>query len=391
MKILYLMCLFALIAISTVLNAMELPPPPGSQAVNTMTTKVQDLAARVKDLRDSVVTIDPDTDIQRLAAAIIEIEDLQSPLQEYKSYIQQKMDEDPEFINRLNDEGMPPRIVEGQLELSLRHDLNAIGMTLGIGTDRGTITPEGTLEGYSKDIHQLVSQEDEIYDMIENLSGPLIRFKNLKSRYPAYLIFFTENRRYTPQEAHVILHIANYVLSVKEALSLAQKDNGRYLLNLLKTYVDWLPWGTHLDEDVEVIKMHGSIMSITDKNNKTMLDWTKELINDVQETINAMKKNQQPTAYMEEALVQLNELATMLKGVVPTDTGQLKKIPTRSLLRTEKNVINPVTGLKPYERPMTEEEKEHIARMKGLGLETERELLEVSDIAATNPELQKNQ
>ena len=127
--------------------------------------------------------------------------------------------------------------------------------------------------------------------------------------------------------------------------------------------------------------MHGSIMSITDKNNRTMLDWTNELINNVKDAINTMQRSHQTTGYMDKALHQLLEIATMLKGVKKTDTGEVRKIPTRSLLRTEKNVLNPITGLKPYERTMTEEEKEHIARMKGLGLETERHLLEVSDIA----------
>lgn len=372
------------IAASGVLNAMKTPQALHIRQafllrkdVNTMTDMVQAIARKVKNLRDRIITINPEIDTQDVQMAIDEIKGLEKPVQDLKNYVQEKKAANPNFVNALNDEGMPPRIIEGELELSFRHDLNAIGMTLGIGTDRWTINAQGVLQ-WNEDIWKLVHQEDKIYDMIENLSGPLIRFRNFKNRYSDYLTFFAENKRYTPQEAHVILHIATYVISVREALKLAQIDGGRYLLNLVKTYVDWLPWGTHLDEDVEIVKLHGSIMSITDKNNKRMFDWTHGLINNIKETRYAMRRNQQSTTYIDETLQQLYELATMLKGVKKTDTGELRKITTRSPLRTEKNVT---PGLWPYERPMTEEEKEHIARMKGLGLETERELLEVSDIA----------
>lgn len=383
--------LLPILGLAISLNAFELPPQaPSSQDANTMTDMVQGIARKVKNLRDRIITIDPEKDTQAVQAAVQEIQGLEKQVQDLNNFVHAKKAANPDFINQLNDEGMPPRIVEGEIELSFRHDLNAIGMSLGIGNDRGTITEQGTLEGWSEDLSKLVQQEDKIYDTIENLHGPLIRFKNLKNRYPDLLTFFAENKRYTPQEAHVILHIATYVIAVREALALAPKDGGRYLLNLLKTYVAWLPWGTHLDEDVEVIKMHGSIMSITDKNNKTMLDWTNELINNVKDAMRAMERNHQPTKYLEESLQQLQQIAIMLKGTLPTDTGELKKIPSRSLLRTEKSRLDEL-GLKPYMRPMSEEEKAHIARMKGLGLETERELLEVSDIATLNPELQKNQ
>ena len=105
---------------------------------------------------------------------------------------------------------------------------------MGIGTDRGRINTEGAFVDWNEDIWKFCSEEDKIYDMIENLTGPLIRLKNLKNRYPAYLTFFAENKRYTPQETHVIGHIATYVISVQEALALAEKDSGRYLLNLYK-------------------------------------------------------------------------------------------------------------------------------------------------------------
>lgn len=359
-------------------DAMEMPPIQSNENVNIMTDMVQNITKQIKKLRDRIITIDPEVDTMAVQEAILEIQNLENPIWALKFFIEDQKKRNRKFINQLNDEGMPPRIVEEELEVTLRHDLNAIGLTLGIGTDQ---------EDY--ELWYLVSEENKIYDMIENLRGPLIRFKNLKNRYPDYAIFIAENKRYTPQEAHVILHIASYVTSVNEALALAEKDSGRYLLNLLKTYVDWLPWGTHLDEDVEIVKMHGSIMSITDKNNMTMLDWTKELIKKVKEARNKLRRKNISTIFMEESLQQLRELATMLKGIKRTDTGELRKITTRSLLRPEKNVPAE-RGLWPYERPMTEKEKKHIERMKALNLATEKELLEVSDIAQVNPEYKKN-
>ena len=340
----------------------------GSEAVNTMTTMVQTIAAKVRRLRDNIATINPDKDIQKKEEAILEIKNLEKPVLDLKSFVQKEKRKNPDFINQLNNEGMPPRIIEEELELCFRHDLEAIGMSLGIGGYRE-----------NSDIDRLGAEEWAIYSMIENLSGPVMVFKNLNTRYKNYFEFLAENKRYSPQEAHVILHIATYVIAVRHALTLVEKDAGRYLLNLLKTYVDWLPEATHLDESVEITMRHGSIISVTDKNNKTMFDWTNDLINKVKAASEVLKKRNISTVYMEDSLKQLREIAMMLKGIIRTETGK-RKLTTRDPLRTSKRDFHPETGF-PYVRPLTEEEKKNIARIKALNLSTERELVEVSDVA----------
>src|SRR5260221_7772925 len=88
-----------------------------SEAANTMTTLVQQITAKVRNLRDEVVTINPDIDIQQKDAAILEIKNLEPLLLTLKSFVQKEKRKNPNFINQLNDEGMPPRIIEEEVEL----------------------------------------------------------------------------------------------------------------------------------------------------------------------------------------------------------------------------------------------------------------------------------
>ncbi len=336
----------------------------GSEAVNTMTTMAQGITAKVRNLRDKIVTIDPEKDIQQKEEAILEINNLEKPLHDLKIFVQKEKRKNPGFINQLNTEGMPPRIIEEEVELCFRHDLDAIGMSLGIGAAE---------ENY--DIWKLGDEEWKIYSMIENLSGPVVIFKNLDKRYKNYLEFVAENKRYSPQEAHVILHIATYVIAMRECLALAEKDAGRYLFNLLKTYVDWLPEATHFGENVEIIMQHGSLISVMDKNNKTMLDWTNDLINQVKVKSESLKKRNISTIYTDESLKQLREIAMMLKGIIRIETGK-RKLATRDPLRLKK-AFNPA-AIPGYESPLTEEEKKNIERLKALNLSTEKKLIDVS-------------
>jgi hypothetical protein len=335
-----------------------------SEAVNRMTTMVQGITAKVRNLRDRIASIDPEKDIQRADEAIAEITNLEQPLHDLKLFVQAEKRRNPDIINQLNTEGMPPRIVEEEVELCFRHDLDALGMSLGIGSS-----------GDNYDIWKLGNDEWAIYSMIENLSGPTMMFKNLSNRYKNYLEFVAENKRYSPQEAHVILHIANYVIAVRESLALAEKDAGRYLLNLLKTYVDWLPEATHFRENVEIIMQHGSLISVTDKNNKTMLDWTNTLIDQVKQKSEALRARNISTMYMNDALKQLQEIAMMLKGIIRTETGK-RKLATRDPLSLRK-AFNPA-AIPGYESPLTEEEKRNIDRLKALNPSTEKKLIDVS-------------
>jgi len=348
---------------------LEAETKAGNPAVNRMTDMVQAICRRVKDLRDKSITIKSD-DTKSVEEAKSEIQALETPMLEYQTFINDQKRAVPDFINHVNNEGMPPRVIEVELELSLRHDLEAISMTLGLGT---------FLE--NKDVDDLQSLESEIYDAIENLTGPVLKFKNLVHRYGSYRTFLQENKKYTQQESHVILHIATYVSQVTEALALADKDGGRYLFNLLKTYVEWLPEATHMRGLVEEVEAHGSLMGIADKNNRTMLDWTRELIETVKKKRAGLSATESSTIFFDDAINQLLELARILKHgltkkyIYNKETGkeeaQLKKIETRSFAPSTK--INPKTG-QAYRSIST--------RIKALDLATHRkDLGEVADTA----------
>ncbi len=400
----------AILSLTGMLNAMEPASAAGNKDVNILTNMVRHLTKNVRDIRDKSIKINPEKDTNDLKELINEIKHLAGQLQAIKIFVEKAIATDPDFKNKLNDEGMPPRIVEGELELSFRYDLDAIGMILALGTppydtdEQIKATNEllkttpyeqqiaiydrlETTSALKMAIWELTTVEYGIYNVLENLSGPLIRFKNLKNRYKSYLDFIAENKRYTPQEAHVALHIAAYVIAVEEAFALAKYDGGRHLYYLLKTYVNWLPEGTHMDESVEVIKGHGSIMSITDKNGKTMLDWTKELSEKAKALRESLNQHKKSSVFMDNAIQEFAEIENILtKGLTKTESGEIKKIKSRSFLDIEKAKLNEL-GFRIEKRPMTPEEVEHIARMKGLHLEmgkpieTEQELLEVSDIS----------
>jgi hypothetical protein len=134
-----------------------------------------------------------------------------------------------------------------------------------------------------------------------------------------------------------------------------------------------------------VIKGHGSIMSITDKNGKTMLDWTKEL-SEKAKRLNQDKKS----VFMDNAIKEFAEIEKILtKGLTKTESGEIRKMKTRSFLDVEKAKLNEL-GFRIEKRPMMPEEKKHIARVEALNLETKQELLETSDIAQAEFKSVKN-
>lgn len=402
----------AILSMSTLLNAMEQPPQAtGNKDANILTDMVRHLTKSVRDIRDKSIKANPEKDTNALNALVKEIKDLTGQLQAIKTFVENAIAADPDFKNKLNNEGMPPRIIEGELELSFRYDLDAIGMMLAEGTppydtdELKTGTYERIMAIYERQtatyelkeaIQELTIVEYGIYNVLENLKGPQIRFNNLSKRYKNYGPFIAEERegtykstihgkRYTPQEAHVALHIAAYVIAVEEAFALAKYDGGRHLYYLLKTYVNWLPEGTHMDESVEVIKGHGSIMSITDKNGKTMLDWTKEL-SEKAKRLNQDKKS----VFMDNAIKEFAEIEKILtKGLTKTESGEIRKMKTRSFLDLEKAKLNEL-GFRIEKRPMKPEEELHIKRMEALNLETKQELLETSDIAQSEFKSVKN-
>jgi hypothetical protein len=71
----------------------------------------------------------------------------------------------------------------------------------------------------------------------------------------------------------------------------------------------------------------------------------------------------------------------LLKGIVRTDTGK-RKLETRDPLKTAKRDFDPATGFsKDFFRPLAEQEKKDIARIKALNPATEKELIDVYDTA----------
>jgi hypothetical protein len=352
----------------------------GDKNVNILTDMVQQLTKKVRDLRDRSININTEKDTKALKEVLVEVKGFANQLHAIKNFVEKAITADPNFKNKLNDEAMPPRIIEGELELSFRYDLEAIGLMLA-----AEASPQDKQE-LKEALWELTMVEFGIYNTLENLQGPLITFNNLEKRYKKYGQFIIEERegkykdstygkRYTAQEAHVVLHIAAYVTSVEEALDLAKYDGGRHLYYLLKTYVDWLPEGTHMDEDVEIIKAHGSIMSITDRNGRTMLDWTKELKKKAEILNKSLKENNKPSIFMDKAIKKFTAIEKILtQGITKTQTGEIKKIKTRSP-DTSTTKLNSL-GFKIEKRPAT--------RAESLDLATEQELSEVAERAQQN-------
>lgn len=345
----------------------------GDANANKLTNMVQNLTKTVKEIRDKSIKLNPKKDTESVKQLVQEIKDLNVQLQGIKTFVDETIAADPDFKNKLNNEGMPGRIIEGELELYFRYDLDAIGMTLKLGA-----SPADARE-LKNAIDDLTHTEYEIYDSLENLQGPLIKFNNLAARYQKYAPFIAEGKRYTPQEAHVALHIAAYAIAVEEALALAQYDGGRHLYHVLKTYVNWLPEGTHMAEDVEVIKGHGSIISITDKNDKTLLNWTKEFSEKAKVASTILKQRNKSAVYLDEAIKEFAKIQEILKNGLTLDpeTAQIIKMKSRSLLNTDKSKLN-AFGFRDVKRQMAPEEAERVKKMEALDLATERKLEEAS-------------
>jgi hypothetical protein len=253
---------------------------------------------------------------------------------------------------------MPPRIIEGELELAFRYELDAVSRSMGLGTVE---------ENY--DLNMLDWIEGDIYNTLENLQGPNIRFNNLDRRYKEYKRFLAEEhegkgkfgKRYTPQEAHVVLHIAAFVTEVEEAYEAAKYDNGRHLVNILRVYLNWLQtYSTHTHYDVAIVQAHGSILSIMDKNGKTMLDWTNELSK-------RLGKSKVSGTYIEEAKKLFAEITRSLrKGLFENpETKAIEPVKTRDVLSSYEKLNE--WGFKPVKQPVS-------GRLKGLNLETGRDV-----------------
>lgn len=239
-----------------------------------------------------------------LLAPDVEIKTLEKPFADIKKFIENKVKNDSNFKDKLNDEGMVPRIIEQELELRLRHTLAAKAKELygkhwadclqsaGRKGERGDLKENAKVElcfqneiYKDKDlnlIQKITNEEMNSYILIENRNGPVIRFKNLNKRYPDYAPFIEENKRYTEQEAHLLIHLATYYNGIEEALRFAQQNPSKgvnYLLYLLDTYLEWLPSNTHTSTEVGELIAHGSIFSATDKQGRTVLNLTEELKN----------------------------------------------------------------------------------------------------------------
>ena len=349
-----------------------------SEQVDMMAIQVNHIVNTIKSLRSKIATIDPAKNDAAVQKAVSEIAALIEPIENMHDFIQQNIKDDPDFNNKLSSDGMPPRIIEEILSLNFRHELDSIQQILDVGHNH--IIAHDEADYYERNhsinyfIWKLQDEESKISQMVEDYttdtilehrSGLVLRFKNVQDQYSEYFDFFAENKKYTQEEAHVIMHLATYVIQTKEALELSEKDDGRYLYNLLKTYADWLPEGTHTSHDTRIVKMHGSLMGIADKNNKTMLDYTNELINQIQTRRSIMKIKKSSILYMDQSLQELNEITFALKGFRRNpETGEVTKIPTRTLW-ADKSLSSEYN---PWE--MGEEEQSRIASIKGLGLET---------------------
>jgi len=253
--------------------------------------------------------IDPTNQPEAVQKIVNDIQNLKTPLLQLKRFVKK----DPDFKNKLNDEGMPPRIIEEELELAIRHDLDAAIRSLGLSG-----------ENYLSDLADI---EFEIYNKIEDRDGRLMTFNHLGERYESYTRFFSEERegrfeesafgkRYTPQEAHVTIHIASFVNSMEEALKFAQHDGGRHLCNLLHTYIEWAyDPGTHVHYDIDIVKSHGSLRGIADKNGKTILDWTKSFRkktdNESRELLRAFESAIRKGIYRDEETGELKKITSL--------------------------------------------------------------------------------
>jgi len=118
--------------------------------------------------------IDPTNQPEAVQKIVNDIQNLKTPLLQLKRFVKK----DPDFKNKLNDEGMPPRIIEEELELAIRHDLDAAIRSLGLSG-----------ENYLSDLADI---EFEIYNKIEDRDGRLMTFNHLGERYESYTRFFSE-------------------------------------------------------------------------------------------------------------------------------------------------------------------------------------------------------
>lgn len=366
-KILQSTLLSIMLFASSINLAME--PLYGNRDSNTLTDMVQALTKCVGEIRDKSAKINnPDQDIQARDQIVNEIKELIGQLASIDYFVNNANKNDQDFKNKLNNEGMPARIIEGGLELSFRYDLDALSRSLNLGTSEE-----------NEDISLLDYMEYNIYNALENLHGPLLTFHNLAKRYNSYKRFLFEERegkygekdannnyiykfgkRYTPQEAHVVLHIAAYVLAIEEALALAKYDEGRHLYNLLKVYVEWLQtFSTHTHYDVDILKAHGSLLGIADKNNKTMLNWTNEFIAQ-------LNKYSFSHVYANGIKKEFAEIKRSLQqGLYENpETGVIEKGKTRDVLGSDTKKLNE-WGFKPV-KPIESK------RIKSLDLATKK-------------------
>lgn len=279
----------------------------------------------------------------------VEVQQLKKPFEKIKKFIEQKAQEDAEFKNKLNDEGMPPRIIEEELELRLRHVLSAKEKLIYQKISDTCFEENEWKQGAkfelcfdnqvrkNKDIKlikSIIDEEMQVYALIENLNGPVVVFKNLSRRYDDYASFIKEGKKYTEQEAHVLIHLLTYENGVKEGILFAQEDQGDYLRKLLDTYIEWLPDNTHTSQEVGELIAHGSILSAKNKKGKTMLDITKEL---KKQAKTALKNS----SFKDDIDKKFDEIVLILTKGGTDFQGKEKKLRRKSISGIESKWFDP--------------------------------------------------